>query len=1572
MAQINKKVAIIGLVIIIGLVGLLGSALFLQSWRKSPSRHVSKAEAILKEVSGQPIDLENDDLVEKYHKAAGRYVAAFANTKDVEEQVGYLNEAIEVFRQVNAWDSIVGCWNKMVTVDSTNWEARRNIIDYLRKRAESGELYLWPEIEKNITDFIEAKQRAGIESDPYLGFLKGKALYFKANVTADSKVTLQKAVELMEKGIDESEGKATAEDYNYLARAILDLGNIDADAGVLNAVEKSKAKAHEVLAGYIQENPNDPNGFIHDLSIEFTGGKDHLETLEPEILELSEKFPSSPEVYYSLANYYNALGNKSEALKMAKKASEFAPKKIDYLMAVSKLAFDKYTIKGDDEAKELALEMGKKALENPDAQLTAAITKNANQRRKLNIHSMLAQFYIELAMKDELENQKEENLAKAQRNIHEIKQIINSPESPVVLKWDGLYNLAEGNTAEAKVILYKAYERLKTAEESDAFISYNLAKLFENTNERGLFLEFINDALSQQDFLMTRPDVLLDFIKVLINISPSSALNVINTYETLFDSSDEVEVLKFNALVASNQIEKAEDILSGFEESDPNKIIGRTAILAHNISQNRVTATGLQQKINSGDQESAAALKSVEKTIEDLSQERFDLIGEVIETQPDKLPLNIYGDYFNYYFNKGEFEKAKQAANIFAKLYPENVAVKVQLKQLEEPDPANISQDKQRELTTQAFEELSDPLRRSLTLGEYYLRTGEKDKAVEKFEEAISIEPDNSTALVNLFDIALNEKDVERLEELASECEKYNIDGCQGLSFKARIDTVNEDYQKGIEKLNKCIEENPFSSLLYYLRSKLNVQVGEYELAVNDALKTLKGNPLNSEYSKNLALILYQRNEKIGNDVSTEQAVETRNAIQRALSQNPNDSQLLSLYVDVTGETEPDKAIAILQSMQREMNAVQNDLQIALLSIKLATESSSSVSEYYKEPLFEIAQVSLERVLKAEPDNQDAIKLYTRLLQETGRANEAVSLLQEDESLLWQFYYQEGNYAKAKEVLDKLYLADPKEEIVLNGLLLIAEKQGSAEDVVKYSQELIDVNPDNFQSQLMQVRSYIEVNLLDQAKSKIDSLKARGKTDAKLYLLDALVSLKKSRLNEALEITNKALVSDPSNAQGWSLKGKINMELGNFEKAIEDLKKSKALNATADTRLNLARAYLEADQRRNAIAELESAVENPQAPTMAWLLLEDVHRKSNNSLDINRFYEKAINNLPESPFWYNRYAQYCNENKNYDMALDIYEKAWELDKSENNTAAFNGYLNTLIDQGKYNDAISFASRYIDSDFSVSSLLFIGYAKYESGDKAAGQEFLNKAFDRSQDQYHLIVNSINFINNNIDEEVTESMVEQRYDQNPQSSPLNFAMYTINLQNKQYKKALGFIDQAISLEDSEVNQNKLKSLRITALQQAFADTKSEEFFGDLIAAYKKALEVNPNNAEVLNNLAYLLASKDMEIETAMEYAKKALELYPNQPGIMDTYAYVLIKMNKYNDAMELLGMAKQLFEKSSANAPADFYDHYGVVNEKLGNKEIALVAYQKALDVNESSLSENDIARIESSIESLRNQ
>ncbi|MCS7212382.1 MAG: tetratricopeptide repeat protein [Chloroherpetonaceae bacterium] len=117
-----------------------------------------------------------------------------------------------------------------------------------------------------------------------------------------------------------------------------------------------------------------------------------------------------------------------------------------------------------------------------------------------------------------------------------------------------------------------------------------------------------------------------------------------------------------------------------------------------------------------------------------------------------------------------------------------------------------------------------------------------------------------------------------------------------------------------------------------------------------------------------------------------------------------------------------------------------------------------------------------------------------------------------------------------------------------------------------------------------------------------------------------------------------------------------------------------------------------------------------------------------------------------------------------------------------------------------------------------------------------------------------------------------------------------------------------------------------------------------------SYEAALKLDPENALVLNNLAYSLAERNQQLERCLEMAKLAVQKEPNNGAYLDTIGWVYFKLGNYEEARIWIEKALSAGRESPA-----VLEHLGDVYHKLGKPDKAREFWQRALQMNSSSVS-----------------
>jgi tetratricopeptide (TPR) repeat protein len=111
------------------------------------------------------------------------------------------------------------------------------------------------------------------------------------------------------------------------------------------------------------------------------------------------------------------------------------------------------------------------------------------------------------------------------------------------------------------------------------------------------------------------------------------------------------------------------------------------------------------------------------------------------------------------------------------------------------------------------------------------------------------------------------------------------------------------------------------------------------------------------------------------------------------------------------------------------------------------------------------------------------------------------------------------------------------------------------------------------------------------------------------------------------------------------------------------------------------------------------------------------------------------------------------------------------------------------------------------------------------------------------------------------------------------------------------------------------------------------------------YEAALKVRSNNGVVLNNLAYLLAEHNGDLDEALTKAGQAKQLLPTFNEISDTLGWIYLKKNLSDSAIQVF---KDLVQKAP-NQPTFRY-HLAMAYSQKGDKPNAIKELQAALKDN----------------------
>lgn len=175
-----------------------------------------------------------------------------------------------------------------------------------------------------------------------------------------------------------------------------------------------------------------------------------------------------------------------------------------------------------------------------------------------------------------------------------------------------------------------------------------------------------------------------------------------------------------------------------------------------------------------------------------------------------------------------------------------------------------------------------------------------------------------------------------------------------------------------------------------------------------------------------------------------------------------------------------------------------------------------------------------------------------------------------------------------------------------------------------------------------------------------------------------------------------------------------------------------------------------------------------------------------------------------------------------------------------------------------------------------------------------------------------------------------------------------------------------------EDALTQAEKLSARsedKETVLFLQASDYERQKKYDQAEQLFRQILQDDPNNAQNLNYLGYMLADRNIHLEEALTLIKKAVALDPQNSAYLDSLGWAYFRTGDYDKAEENL---RKAVEKSPNDATMQ--DHLGELYAKTGRLKLAAAHWERALDEWSKSVpadvDQQDVTRVTKKLESTK--
>jgi len=756
-----------------------------------------------------------------------------------------------------------------------------------------------------------------------------------------------------------------------------------------------------------------------------------------------------------------------------------------------------------------------------------------------------------------------------------------------------------------------------------------------------------------------------------------------------------------------------------------------------------------------------------------------------------------------------------------------------------------------------------------------------------------------------------------QLFDKARELDKNNIRAVLGM---ASYHAVESHHDAAIELLSQYLDHDPDNLQVLLFRAGLWRQTGNLDAAEKDYASILKVNPEHNQANLAMALLNVSRRKP--------------DAVLAALESFPGRLQQRPIVQYLRG---------LAWYLKKDYDSAEKYLQEVLVSVPghPQTHLLSGIIYFHREN-WQQAEDHLFRANQSFRNNSSIVKLLSATYLKLRKPEKAEKLLLNLQdsietadaqiySLLGAVYLQMKNNNKAQAMFTRAVEIAPEQSDFKAQLAFGLLAEGDTSKAITELESAVDLGEEKIQTETLLMLSYLKAGNTNKAIALGKDMQAKYSNSPLPYNLTGLAYMAAGKYKLADEAFSSALQKDSkfevaalNRAKNALLSGDHN----NATKLFEDVLKINSDNITAllalaeltekqehsDQRISYLQKVLDLQPGNNiAITAMAEYYLRKNQPLKALSVLEGLSEKQAATADVLKL--KGI-----AQFEAGRNAK----------AITIFEQlvAVSAGNPQTNFLLGRAYLraNRLAEAKRHFTTASKA----DPQYKHAMLwIALGEIALKENKLAQVLEITDSLLQAGHELS--VIHDLRALAFQAKGQKNNALIsfEKAYAQQPSRQRL--------IRLASFYNALGNVNEADRILRGWIEKHAddvdTQIMLAVSLQQNGHKRKA-------IKVYEKALTVQPDNAVVMNNLAWLY--HEVGDGRALNLANKAYEKARNRPEIIDTYGWILFESGEHARALAILQEALLL----GPSHPEITY-HVGVALLKMDRREEARSTLQRII-------------------------
>lgn len=495
---------------------------------------------------------------------------------------------------------------------------------------------------------------------------------------------------------------------------------------------------------------------------------------------------------------------------------------------------------------------------------------------------------------------------------------------------------------------------------------------------------------------------------------------------------------------------------------------------------------------------------------------------------------------------------------------------------------------------------------------------------------------------------------------------------------------------------------------------------------------------------------------------------------------------------------------------------------------------------------------------------------------------------------------------------------------------MVYHRKGNTDKAIQELEEVLKYDPSATTPWVRLIRLYLVAERYEDALASVDKLIQKRKNLPSLYLMRGELCHRLGRIDEAVETFQKAIELNPEDVLGYSALLELQEDTNDLVAAIDIYKRiieKRPNSALLHYQLGLTYARIKSNPL--AIVELETALKLDPRMIRAHYILALLYIDENQIQNAVKSLEQYLQKKPE-------------DIKGWEVLLGVYTRVGEMSRASEVSKKIISFQETsplqrllvaffLIRNGDNLQAMSLLP--VNEYPLISKLLHILALKLSNkNDYVVILGTIDDFVETVDTECNDFINAIwsNFgagIVSDWFEKQIETLAGER-----NSLALNLIWSRILMVSEREEKATEILTPLLQEHDKNLWVNYYLAICYDKLKQ-FENT--EKYL-------KVCIELDPENAELLNFLGYLYADKNVNLTEAENLIRRALRIDPENPFYLDSLGWIYYRQGNADKAIEYIRKAIYKMETDDAV----LRDHLGDAYFLKGDIKRAIAEWERA--------------------------